>query len=172
VLVDCVRSHRLIGYNRAVSPTMHWRIIPEVVAVVVHTDVDPVDEDWNAYITDVSHNVGIKGVLVYTPKSGPSASQRARANAVFEAMQADIPTAVMTGSHMVRGIVTALTWALGSNIKAFTSNDFQGAVDYLELQPDDQLTAKVVLKQLAHTAGIRIEAFVDELSRSRQKSGD
>jgi hypothetical protein len=151
---------------------MHWRVVPDVLAVVVHTDVDPSDDEWSAYIEDVSRHPGIKGVLVYTPKSGPSASQRARANAVFAKIEADIPTAVMTGSHLVRGIVTALTWALGSNIKAFTSIDFQGAVDYLELQPDDQLTAKVVLKQLAHTAGIQIEAFVDELGRFRQRSDD
>jgi hypothetical protein len=151
---------------------MHWRVIPDVVAVAVNTDLDPSDQEWDAYLEDVlQHAKGLKGVLVYTSKSGPSASQRARSNAAFEASKADIPTAVMTGSRMVRGIVTALSWALGGKIKAFEPNDFQGAVEYLELTPDDQLKTKVVLKQLARSAGIPIDAFADESGQFRKKFG-
>jgi hypothetical protein len=151
---------------------MHWRVIPDVVAVNVNTDLDPSDEDWDAYLKDITQYVkGLKGVLIYTPKSGPSAPQRARANAAFEGTKAGIPTAVMTGSRMVRGIVTAFSWALGGKIKAFAPNDFQGAVEYLELTPDDQLKAKVVLKQLARAANITIDAFADESGQFRQKFG-
>lgn len=151
---------------------MHWRVIPDVVAVAVNTDLDPSDEDWDAYLADViAHVGGLKGVLVYTPKSGPSAPQRARANAAFEKSKADVPTAVMTGSRVVRGIVTALTWALGGKIKAFAPNDFQGAVEYLGLEPDDQLKTKVVLKQLARAAEIQVDAFADESGQFRQKFG-
>jgi hypothetical protein len=161
-----------MGYNRTVPKTMHWRVIPDVVAVAVNTDMDPSDEDWDAYLKDViTHVNGLKGVLVYTPRSGPSAPQRARANAAFEASKADIPTAVMTGSRMVRGIVTALSWALGGKIKAFAPDDFQGAVDFLELAPDDQLKTKVVLKQLARAADIKVDAFADESGQFRQKFG-
>ena len=151
---------------------MHWRVIPDIAVVSVNTDTDPSDEDWDAYLTDVAQHLrGLKGVLVYTPKSGPSAPQRARANAAFEKNKADIPTAVMTSSRMVRGIVTALSWALGSKIKAFSENDFQGAVDFLELDPEEQLKIKVVLKQLARAANLQVEAFADESGQFRQKFG-
>jgi hypothetical protein len=151
---------------------MHWRVIPDIIVVCVNTEVDPSDEDWDAYLADVNaHLRGLKGVLVFTPKTGPSASQRARANAAYEKAKAEIPTAIMTSSRMVRGIMTALSWALGGKIKSFGENDFQGAVDFLALDTEEQLKAKVVLKQLARAANLQVEAFADESGQFRQKFG-
>jgi hypothetical protein len=160
-----------IGYNRVVPKTMEWRVDPALV-VAVNTDADPSDADWDAFLKDLVPVVPVlRGMLVYTAGPGPSVSQRARANAVLAKAQANLPIAVMTSSRMARGIVTAFSWAVDRNIKAFAPTDFQGAVDFLGLSPDDQIKTKVVLKQLARTASITIDAFADESGQFRQKYG-
>ena len=149
---------------------MYWRVIPESLVIVVHSDTQPTDEEWDAYLDDISGEIkGVKGVLVYAEKVGPSAPQRARSNEAFKRAGVDVKIAIMTGSRAVRGMVTALGWALGSNIKAFTTKDFAGAVKYFELNPEDEIKARVVLKQLARGANTEVEAFADESGRFRQK---
>lgn len=149
---------------------MYWRVIPDVVAVSVNTDQNPSDEDWDAYLEEITANVNrIKGVLVYTEKVGPSAPQRARSNAAFAEVGADVKTAIMTGSRMVRGMVTAFSWALGGKVKAFTTLEFSDAVDYLDLDDEEQLKTRVVLKQLARAAEVTVDAFADESGQFRRK---
>jgi hypothetical protein len=149
---------------------MHWRVIPGAVAVLVHTSESPTDQDWDQFLADVTNNLtDIKGVLVYTQAVGPSAPQRARSSAAFSNAGAEIQTAIMTGSRMVRGIVTALTWAVGGKVKAFSTLEFIRATEYLGLEDDDQLRTRVVLKQLARAAGTVIDAFADESGQFNQK---
>src|SRR5687768_13445407 len=109
---------------------MEWRVDP-MLAVTVNTDVDPSDADWDAFLKDLAAVApGLRGVLVYTSGPGPSVSQRARGNAVLAKAPANLPIAVMTSSRVARGIVTAFSWAVDRNIKAFAPTDFQGAVDF------------------------------------------
>ena len=73
---------------------------------------------------------------------------------------------------MVRGIVTALSWAAGGNIKAFATTDFKGAVEYLGLNEEEELRTRVVFKQIARSAGLTIQAFADESGTFRRKYGE
>lgn len=149
---------------------MHWRIIPGAIVVLVHSEQEPSDEDFEAYLADVVKNIDqIKGGLVYSEKVGPSAHQRARSNAVLGPMGKDFEAAIMTGSRLVRGIVTALNWAVDGKVKAFSTQDFDGAVGVFQLDPDAVLKVRVTLKQLARSAGVTIEAFADESGQFRQK---
>lgn len=153
-----------------VGKTMYWRVIPGVVVVVVHTDEAPSDADWEAYLQEISDNVEkVRGVLVYTNSAGPSAPQRARSNEAFSKTGADLQTAIMTGSRVVRGMVTALSWALGGKVKAFTTRQFNEAVACLGLDGEDQLKTRVVLKQLARAADLEIDAFADESGQFAKK---
>ncbi|PRQ06522.1 hypothetical protein ENSA7_38420 [Enhygromyxa salina] len=149
---------------------MYWRVVPGVVHVVAHTHVAPSDEDWDAYLADVLANLGtIKGALVYTHRVGPSAPQRARSNEAFTRAGAELQTVIMTASRMTQGIVTALSWAMGAKIKAFSTRDFAGAVNCLNLDPEEQIRTRVVLKQLARAAEVEVDAFADESGRFRQR---
>jgi hypothetical protein len=152
---------------------MHWRVVPDVLMVCVNTQVAPSDSEWDAYIEEIVKNLGrIKGVLVYSEAVGPSAPQRARANATFGKQEIKFPTAIMSGSRVVRGIVTALSWAAGDdNIKAFATTDFKGVMTYLGLDADEELKTRVILKQLARSAGTTVAAFADESGTFRQKYG-
>ena len=153
--------------------TIYWRVIPDVIVISVHPDIPPSDEEWDSYLDEVVQHVNnVKGILVYSESVGPSAPQRARSNAAFKRANAKVQTAIMTGSRMVRGIVTALNWALGGKVKAFSTTDYAGAIDYLDLTNEEQLKARVVLKQLARSAGVTIGAFADESGTFRRKYGE
>lgn len=149
---------------------MHWQIIAGTVAIVVHTDEAPSDEEWDAYLAELVQSVSdINGLLVYSDKVGPSAPQRARSNEAFARAGKDIKTAIMTGSRVVRGIITAMNWALDGRVKPFTTLDFEGAMNYLGLDTEQQIRTRVALRQLARAAGTEIEAFADESGRFRKK---
>jgi hypothetical protein len=149
---------------------MHWRIIPGAVAIVVHTDDAPADDDWDAYIADVVKNVAdINGVLVYSDKVGPSAPQRARSHTAFVSTGRSLETVIMTGSRVVRGIVTALNWAVDGKVKAFSTHDFDPAIAVFKLDADQVLKVRVTLKQLARSANVTIDAFADESGQFRAK---
>ena len=160
-------------YTASVPKTMHWRTVPNTVIVSVNTDVAPSDEEWDEYLEEVTQIVhDIKGVLVYTPSVGPTAAQRARSNEAFKASKAQVKTSIMTGSRMVRGIVTALSWAITDKIKAFPTEDFNSAAEFLELTDEEKLRTRVVLKQLARAANVTVDAFADESGQFRRKYGD
>ncbi|PRP91263.1 hypothetical protein ENSA5_56760 [Enhygromyxa salina] len=149
---------------------MHWQAVPGLLHIVVHTEESPSDEDWDKYLADVvEHAAGCKGVLVYTRRAGPSAQQRARSNAAFESFGSDSLVAIMTGSRLTLGIVTAVSWVVGGNIKAFSTHDFEGAAAHLGLDPTERIRARIVLKQLARSAGLDIDAFADESGRFRRR---
>jgi hypothetical protein len=148
---------------------MHWREIPKTMMIVVHTAEPPTDVDWDAYLGAVERAGDIRGILVYSLSVGPTSSQRARSVEATKKSSRPLKMAIMTGSRLTQGVVTALSWALGNNIRAFSSRDFDKAIEYLELSTEERVTAKVVLKQLARMAGTVVDAFADESGQFRQK---
>lgn len=154
----------------AKAKTMYWQVVPGIVLISVNTDVPPSDEDWDGYLEDVAREINnIKGVLVYSEAVGPSATQRARVDEASQQHDVELKTAIMTGSRLVRGVVTALNWAQGGKVKAFPTTGFQEAVDYLELDDEEKVKTKVTLKLLARAANVTIEAFADESGQFRRK---
>jgi hypothetical protein len=152
------------------AKTMHWRIIPGAIVVLVHSDVEPSDEDFEGYLADVANNIDqIKGGLIYTDKVGPSAHQRSRSTAVFDSLGREFEAAIMTGSRLVRGMITAINWAVNGRAKAFSTKDFDGAVGIFKLDPETVIKVRVTLKQLARAADVTIDAFADESGQFRQK---
>lgn len=149
---------------------MHWMTVPGIVQVAVHTSEQPTDDEWDRYLESVvAAAETIKGILVYSAKTGPTASQRARSVKAFEGSGAKLKTAIMTGSRLTQGAVTALSWALGTNIRAFSTLDFDKAAAFLDLTREDQISARVALKQLGRAADIEIDAFADESGKFRQR---
>jgi hypothetical protein len=157
-------------YTAAVANTLYWRLIPGVIMITVHTKTTPSDEDWDAYLEDVKKQAtGIRGVLVYSESAGPTAPQRARISELYKALNIKLRTAIMSGSRLVRGVVTAMSWTLADDIKSFSTTEFDKAVEYLELSEDERLRAKIVLKGLARGASVEVAAFADESGRFAKK---
>ncbi|MCA9702095.1 MAG: hypothetical protein KC431_31520 [Myxococcales bacterium] len=78
----------------------------------------------------------------------------------------------MTASRLVQGMVTALSWAVGSKIRAFSTVDFAGATDCLGLDEAQKAETRVQLRMLARSAGLEIDAFADESGWFRRKKND
>jgi hypothetical protein len=164
------RASCVLMYNLSVTKTMYWRVVPDAIMIVVHTDQTPSDEEWDTYLAEVIERAReLRGVLVYSESAGPSAPQRARSNEAYKAAGVQMRTAIMSSSRLVRGVVTALSWTLADKVKSFSTKEFDPAAKYLGLSKEDQLKARVVLKQLARSAGVEIEAFADESGQFNRK---
>lgn len=137
--------------------TMHWTVVPNVVHIVVHKPSDPGDQEWDEYLESVgSVAKEVKGLLVYSPTSGPTTTQRARGTALFESIGFTPKIAVLTQSKMTARIVTALGWVFGKNIKAFSATMFNEATSSLGLDDREQAEARKAIAVLAAQAGVTI----------------
>lgn len=126
--------------------------------VGVHTASAPSADAWTAHCAEIERRRHeTRGVLVYTLGGGPNSKQREQLRDALHGLQAP-PTAIMTASPLVRGIVTGLNWFFRDpGIAAFAHEDFDGALSYLSKKgavPVDQL--REVLTQLADEMGVSL----------------
>ena len=126
--------------------------------VGVHTATAPSADAWTAHCAEiVRRRYETRGALVYTLGGGPNSKQREQLRNALPGHQA-APTAIMTASPLVRGIVTGLNWFFRDpGIAAFPHDDFDGALRYLSKDgavPGDQL--RDVLIQLADEMGVSL----------------
>lgn len=128
--------------------------------VLVHGLEPPDDAAWDAYVESLA-TTDKRRVLVVSDGPGPNAAQRQRM--VERLGDHETPTAVVSGSLTVRGIVTALSW-FGANIRGFSSSELDGALDYLQV-PESERPAvlRAALGLRAELAGGSV-AEVDSLS--------
>lgn len=125
--------------------TMAWTFQDGFV-LVVHADKPPSDEEWRLYVEECAARVGgLRGGVALTDGHGPNAAQRGLV--VDEEGLIDVPFAIVTGSVVVRGIVTALRW-LGKNIKAFSPAEIGDAFVYLALDESQKSKFHDELAQL------------------------
>ncbi|NVB37537.1 STAS/SEC14 domain-containing protein [Pseudenhygromyxa sp. WMMC2535] len=106
--------------------------------IAVHGKVPPSDEEWQAYLDHIVNHVSeIRGVLVSTLGGGPSTAQRRAATEHWNRYGSTPKMAIMTVSPIVRGMVKALSWFLGTNLRAFALDDYENARKYLGLGETD-----------------------------------
>jgi hypothetical protein len=112
----------------------------------------PTDPEWDRWITMSLARVGLdQRVIVESHNGGPNAKQR---KSLADAMRSeDVRVAVLTGSTVVRGIVTALAW-LGIPLRAFPMDAHRQAAKYLELTPAELDRALAELPRLRDEAGL------------------
>jgi len=105
------------------------------VFVIVHSQNNPTDAEWDAVLKDYSiyYNM-FRGILVQTAGGAPSAAQREQTTTFWKGKI--VPkTAILTSSVVVRAVVTALSWFLPrQRIQAFKDTDLRGALRYLEAE--------------------------------------
>jgi hypothetical protein len=132
-----------------VQPNMIWGLAGPV-HIAVHGPGTPTDEEWLTYLADVRHHVGeIRGLIAHAPMTGSlTRAQRRAATDQWQRHGTTPRMAIMTGSFVARGIVSSIGWVLGTNVRAFAIDDFQGAGEHLRLAPDELAHAQAMIAAL------------------------
>jgi len=99
--------------------------------VGVHAAVGPSEHDWAQHCEHVERlRHRTRGVLVFTQGGRPTLKQRAQLRSALREVPAP-PTAVLTPSTFVRGLVSSLSWFGGDHVAAFAATDVDGALHFL-----------------------------------------
>jgi hypothetical protein len=124
------------------------------VIVYVHTAAPPTEDDWDGvlgYYQDALDEKELR-TLVYTDGAAPSASQRARLNAVLGPRRVRI--AVLTPSALARAAGTAIGW-FRPEVRVFGATDLGKAMEHLSVAGDVAAEVGRALDQLKQELGIR-----------------
>ncbi|HEX2568389.1 MAG TPA: hypothetical protein VH877_02445 [Polyangia bacterium] len=103
--------------------------------VFVAGDNDYTEQEWSEYIRYVKKTLGtdmLPRALVIAGDAVPTARQRQQLNELLSPVE-NLKVAVLSGSVVGRGIVTALSW-FNSGYRAFPPYALDEALRYLELQ--------------------------------------
>ena len=112
----------------------------------------PNDEEWRKFLEFVKANKNtLRGaiVLVYGD-DGLSATQRSELAEVIKVMRPGFRSAVLTDSHVTRGILTALNWLTKKqdDTKPFPLNGFEDAMAFLGASAPESRTARELAQKL------------------------
>jgi hypothetical protein len=135
--------------------SMVFRIVGDVHIVVAGTQ-PPTNEDWDRYLEAVKAeekklaDFRKMRTLVFSDGGGPNATQR---KAVSEFLKGrTTPVAIVTGSAVMRGIVTALSW-FNSGTKAFSPDQVALALEFLQVSETQHEKIWVEAKKLRAELG-------------------
>jgi hypothetical protein len=117
--------------------------------VAVHGSVTPSDKEWQDYLDHIVEHVNeIRGVLVNTTGGGPTAAQRRAATEHWNRWGSTPRMSIMTVSPVVRGMAKALSWFLGTNLRAFPVEAYADAGAHLGLSDEDVAEVKAMVERL------------------------
>lgn len=108
------------------------------LVLMAHNSSTLSDEEWDRNYLEPIRVMKARGGLetcaniVFAEGKGPSAHQRSEGNAIFGGGHYQFKVAVITGSVMVRGAVTALSW-FNPLIRAFSPRDWERAFHHVRL---------------------------------------
>jgi hypothetical protein len=101
------------------------------ILVVVHDATHPSDSDWQIYLDALrAYQDVIAAQLIVTDGGSPNAAQR-RASLEYARGRPVPATAVISGSVLVRGVVSALSWFMKDRIRAFARDEFDEACTFV-----------------------------------------
>ncbi len=120
--------------------------------VQVHM-MPPIDREWDQMTQAILHeSAEIIGVVVLVrATSGPSPVQRKKIAAVGHARRDRIRgTAILTDSIAIRGVVTAISWLVPSEVhtKAFPLDGLERALNFLQLELGQKVEVQELLALL------------------------
>jgi hypothetical protein len=103
------------------------------VVLVVQNAVSPTDEEWGLYVANIraclqAHN---GSGIAFTDGGHPNALQRGRVNDVLAGQRA--PSAVVSTSMALRGVVTALRW-FNPDTAAFSPKHIDAALRFARVE--------------------------------------
>lgn len=138
----------------SVLSTIAFGLVDGVI-IYIGTDQAPSDADWSEYIAFVEQSIlgqSTARALVVVSGGGPSGVQRQKLHGATR--HVSLSVAVVTQSAIARGLVTALSW-VKSGYRAFTTEDLEGALDFLGVKDKAGARARVWL--LKSRIGARLE---------------
>lgn len=104
------------------------------VLVIAHNARPPAQDEWVRYCELVStHLPDLTAQIVLAEGPGPNAAQRQQALDGAPKGYIIPPTAVFTGSALVRGIVTLFNWFTPRAMRAFPPGDLTAAAQHLKM---------------------------------------
>lgn len=110
-----------------VRASLSFELVNELL-VIIHTQPEPDEADWNAMIEHVREQQQLRGVLVVAPGAKPNPSMRADIQHMHEHF--GTKAAVLTASKVTKGVLVALSW-FSVPIKGFSHDQLDDALDYL-----------------------------------------
>lgn len=129
-----------------------WKHVGGVVAAFTSEGVMP-DDAWAAMCRDLA-TLPIRGYIGCT--TGPvDVSSMQRKMGVDTMSARDLPTAVVSESRVIIGLVTAASW-LGAKIKAFSWKELQAATKYLGASPSEQVEIVAAINHMREKAAQRV----------------
>jgi hypothetical protein len=111
----------------------------------------PSEQDWAGYVSFLQSNLhpqGTNPMLIWTLGGAPSPSQRKAATEVIKPYTGTLKIAVVSGSAMARGILTAFSWFVQMQFRTFSLNHIDEALEYLEVPSSRRVLAKAMLENL------------------------
>jgi hypothetical protein len=116
-------------------------------SVVVHSDRQPTQADWNRLLQVYRNNPGPRTapILVYTDGGAPDALQRAELVKVFGPKRPRV--AILTKSIIARAAAKAISLIV-TELRVFNVDRVDSALEHLGLYEADKLTAARILSTL------------------------
>lgn len=136
----------------------------ENIAVAVHSTEPPTDDEWIKWIelnVDAAERGVLKAMLVVTDGGAPNAKQRSMVADMPDAAR-EVPTAIVSHSTFVRGIVTALSWS-GKNIKAFDPASWDRIGAYLKVEQQQQSVLLSAVRNLQREVGVKPHRMISSV---------
>lgn len=103
------------------------------IVVMCHSETSPPDQSWDTWVDWQSSN-HYRAALISSRGGGPTPRQRRQLAERLE--QIGMPPkqiALLCTSHLLRGILTAISWVTGASVKAFGPNDLAEALHWLNM---------------------------------------
>lgn len=110
------------------------------LVVCAHNTETPSNAEWDEFLEIFRHARSISElrILVFTDGAAPNTMQRASLTKALDGKQPRI--AVLSGSRVVRGVATAISW-FNPNIDVFPPENVTAALDHLRIVGSDRSTA-------------------------------
>jgi len=108
------------------------RLVDDVRLVVFGGQRDPTDAEFDAHLAEaLAMAPSVRAVLVMLVNDTAGLSPEWRAKLARTGLL-EVPTAIMTASIRIRGMLTPINW-LGGKVKPFALQQFDEACDYLSI---------------------------------------
>jgi hypothetical protein len=118
-----------------------WEIVGQVL-IGYGTAGKVSDKSWAEWVEALNTPVVSRVLNVADGTMEVNSVQRAKANEILKAR--NLSVAVVTDEILIRGLVTAASWFVGSSIKAFSSKQLREAVAFLQASKDEQLIVDTI----------------------------
>lgn len=150
--------------------TMAYDVVGDLI-ITVHTESAPSDAEWKGYVEALREVVRTTADyarlrnIVFSDGGAPNSLQRKVVNDII-AGRDPIPVALVSGSALARGVVTALAW-FNPKIKAFPPQEADEAYRHLGFSRAQIDTFRIRLDKLQTQIGTKIHSIA-EASASTQ----